>query len=62
MTGPHKAGPGVCSYTLPSTAFSFSEQDTTSTYRAMLFSDVVVGDSLNMAAGDEMPTEVSHGI
>lgn len=55
---PNNSGSGICSYTASSAVDIHVEGDTTSTYRAMLLSDVVVGEAFKMAAEDETPAEV----
>ncbi|KAI0731737.1 hypothetical protein C8Q72DRAFT_820566 [Fomitopsis betulina] len=49
---------GICSYTASSTANSHVDEDARPTYRAMLFSDVIVGKTLEVEIGGEAPTEL----
>lgn len=55
---PRRPGTEICSYTMSSTADSHVVGDTRSPYRAVLFSDVIVGEALEVAVGGDTPTEV----
>ncbi|EPS97013.1 hypothetical protein FOMPIDRAFT_1025158 [Fomitopsis schrenkii] len=58
---PRRPGTEICSYTMSSTADSHVVGDTRSPYRAVLFSDVIVGEALEVAVGGDTPTEPPDG-